>query len=131
MTGIEALANAIMSFEGWTAGSRSNRNRNPGNLRDGVGKIGEDPQGYAIFAYMVDGYRALCDDIRAKVTGHNAHGLGPTSTLAEFFRIYAPADDSNNPVSYAAAVAHHVSTALNRPVTVASTLAEICPEVTE
>jgi hypothetical protein len=130
MTGVEALADAIMQFEGWKVGSRSWRNRNPGNLRDAAAKIGEDPEGYAIFHSLIGGWSALCDDIEAKVSGHNTHGLGRASTLVEFFRVYAPAGDANNPASYAAAVAQHCTSALNRPVTVASTLAEICPEVT-
>jgi hypothetical protein len=128
MTGIEALADAIMNFEGWHAGSRSNRNRNPGNLRDSAAKVAEDPDGYAVFPDLPTGYRALLDDITAKVTGHNTHGLGPASTLADFFRIYAPSGDRNDPDTYARHVASELTLALRKPVYLSTTLGSICPE---
>jgi len=97
---IEALADGIMSREGWHAGSRSNRNRNPGNLRDSSLKSGEDAGGYAIFPSFVVGYNALTNDLKDKFVGLTRTGLSPESTFAEFMNVYAPSEDHNDPASY-------------------------------
>jgi len=114
---IEALADAIMHEEGWFPGSRSNRNRNPGNMRSGIGAVGTDADGYAIFRGLADGYTALCDDLLAKCTGHTTTGLGPGSTLAELIAAWAPVSDGNNPSAYASAVVVWMGGALGERVT--------------
>lgn len=129
MRPLEAVADAIMAMEGWRAGSFSNRNRNPGNLRDSALKIGEDPAGFAVFADFPTGYRALVHLLQLYFSGQNAHSIGPQSTLADLFAVYAPSSDHNSPLAYAAFVATWISTALNKPYTSQSKLGDICPVV--
>lgn len=125
MRGIEAVADAIMHYEGWFAGSRSNRNRNPGNLRDSRLKSGEDPQGYAVFSTLAMGYTALVTDLESKFQGHTSTGLTPDSSLLDLMEVYAPSADRNNPSRYAESVADWISSALNRTYTVDSRLRDI------
>jgi hypothetical protein len=121
---IEALGDAISRFEGWIPpgvdakfprGSRAWRNRNPGNLRPVGTNVTFDAQGearqvvpvddanYRVFATLADGWFALRSDISAKLAG--SHGLTDQSTLRNFFDIYAPSDDSNDPDKYTRQVA--------------------------
>jgi hypothetical protein len=113
MTLVEALADSIHRFEGWIPpgvdphsprGSTAWRNRNPGNLRAVPGQlVPVDPNGYRVFASMSDGWTALVSDIKAKLAG--SHDLTDESTLLQFFNIYAPSDDDNDPAKYARQVA--------------------------
>ena len=68
------------------------RNNNPGNLRfiGQRGSTGADDRGFAVFPTMQLGWDALLRDVRAKLTGNTRTTLGPTSTVAEFFNVYAP-----------------------------------------
>src|ERR1051325_9975485 len=94
---LEALADAFMHHEGWYPGSRSNRNRNPGNLRPFRADQPHDSQGYRIFSSLIQGYQALLEDLQAKLNG--SHGLKPDSTLLNLLNVYAPAGDNNNPTA--------------------------------
>jgi hypothetical protein len=110
---IEALADCIMRFEGWNApnsiiypkGSTSWRNRNPGNLRDSIFKIGEDDKGYAIFPSFSSGWSSLTHDISLKLNCLSIHKLTAQSTLHDLFSIYAPAIDNNDPQHYSKIIA--------------------------
>lgn len=134
MNPYEAFADAISEHEGWYGpstlhplGSRSWRNRNPGNLRYSHDMSGADQQGYAIFESLPIGYTALVNDIRAKCAGppHTSTGLGPSSTLLQFFEKYAPQADNNNTEAYARSVANFLSLALKRPISTSTTLREV------
>lgn len=107
---LEAIADAIMRFEGWAPGSISYQNRNPGNLRASRFAIGTDRRGYCVFPCLVVGYSSLLEDLVGKLTGTDAHGLGPRSTLIQLFEVYAPAQDKNDPQRYA----EFVASALNQ-----------------
>lgn len=124
---IEALADAIMCFEGFPKpGSRANRNRNPGNIRPLGDQAGDE--GYRVFTSLLEGYQALLDDLQAKVDGHNSHGLGIQSTLLQLLNVYAPAGDNNNPTTYAKYVVWYINEALGRTdVKLSSTLGELFP----
>jgi hypothetical protein len=75
------------------------QNNNPGNIRTASGQ-------FAVYTTPQAGWQALENDIQAKISGNNSHGLGPNSTLQDFFNVYAPTGDgNNNPSSYAQAVA--------------------------
>jgi hypothetical protein len=123
VNGLEAVADAIMQFEGWKLGSRSYVNRNPGNLRL-VGRTADD-RGYTIFPDLPTGYSALLRELQSKFSGQNSHGIGPASTVLELFNIYAPPSDNNPTNAYAAFVADWISKALGRPITIASPLSDI------
>lgn len=126
---IEALADSIWRFEGWIPpgidpkmphGSRSWRNRNPGNLRPSALGQPVDDANYRVFDSLAQGWTALVLDISAKLAG--SHGLTDDSTLRNFFDIYAPSDDDNDPNKYARQVAIWISRDLNVTVAPETTL---------
>lgn len=123
---LEALADAIMAFEGWSAGSRSNRHRNPGNLRPVLPSQAQ-ADGYRVFPSLIMGYGALLKDLEIKFDGQSRTGIGPQSTLGELMAVWAPASDGNAPGQYARFVAKWLAVALDRPITPETTLAEINP----
>lgn len=120
---LEAVADAIMAFEGWSPGSRSYRNRNPGNLELKIGT--RDEKGYSVFTSLTAGYTALLSELTAKFTGNNSHGIGPESTLLDLFNVYAPPSDNNPTNEYAKFVAVFISRALGKTFTIYSKLGEI------
>ena len=129
VTGLEAMADAGMHHEGWYPGSRSYRNRNPGNLRASPLPHTMDNADYCVFPSFEDGYHALLAELRMKATGANQHGIGPDSTLNELYDVYAPRSDKNDPNAYADAVAQWCTAALGRTVTHDSTLRYVCSEL--
>lgn len=125
---LECLADAIMEYEGWHVGSRSWRNRNPGNLRYGPNRLGNDGHGYSVYASLITGYKDLLSDLEVKVSGKSKHNLTPKSTLQDLFDVYAPRADNNQPNKYAEFVAARLSVGLQRSFTVDSTLSELLPQ---
>lgn len=123
----EALADCIMVFEGFyrpatapggVKGSVSWRNRNPGNLRKSLYANGVDDKNYAVFTSLADGWNGLLFDIKAKLNFvTNTHHLTGDSTLTEFFNIYAPAEDQNDPYQYSCQVALMLTHIYNVQVT--------------
>ena len=103
MNRLDRFCEAIMSFEGWRPGSRSYRNCNPGNMRWSPVMVRQD-DGYAVFNTFADGWFALLKDVSIKASGKSRHGIGPSSSILEFFKVYAPSKDSNHPELYAAYV---------------------------
>ena len=109
MPGGEAVlykfAEAIKTFEGWFDGSISQRNNNPGNLknRGQAGVIGEDSQGHAIFANYEAGYNALINQLRLMFYGGSSI-YRPDMSINEVFSKYA----EGNSAQYAAFVAGHL-----------------------
>lgn len=122
---IEAVADAIMHYEGWAAGSVSNRNRNPGNLQKSLLTNSYDPAGFCVFQDLPTGYHALVHDLELKFSGQNPHGLSPESTLLDLFTVYAPSADHNQPAKYADFVAQWISHALHKSFSMHSKLGAI------
>ena len=133
---LEALADSIWRFEGWIPpgvdpkspqGSRSWRNRNPGNLRPvtmlGVQAVPVDDANYRVFDSLAQGWIALLNDITAKLDG--SHGLTDNSTLRNFFDIYAPSNDDNDPDKYARQVAIWLSRDLGSTIAPETTLGQL------
>ena len=109
-----------MAFEGWKPGSRSYRNRNPGNIESAPGV-------YGIYATFVEGYQALLDDLKGKFTGRNRHGLGPQSTVTQLMNVYAP--PSENPTQeYILFIISRVTLALGRSIGQSTKLGDIWTE---
>jgi len=112
---IKEWAIAIQNHEGYFPagqnrnfpnGTRSWRNKNPGNIRY-VGQsraIGKDSGGFCIFNTYEDGLAELCDMLIRCAKGES-RSYPKGITLLQFFQIYAPSADNNNPVRYAAVVA--------------------------
>lgn len=127
LTQAEALARNMR----WP--TRAQRNKNPGNLRgtwNPKGKHdGPDPKtSYMIFDTDVAGWMALQKLCSNYLDGKYHKRLTDPSlrtdkpSLWQWFRVYAPAEDANNPASYAAGVAADLRAAgvqgvgLHRPV---------------
>lgn len=131
---IEMLADCIFRFEGYfppgsnvggTKGSTSWRNRNPGNLRPSFDFQTRDDKNYRTFPTLDCGWAVLREDIKTKVNGQSIHKLTPASTLTDFFNIYAPALDKNDPEQYSRQVAIWLSEIYNIQVLPTSTLKKI------
>ena len=103
---LEKMCQAIKTHEGWFLGSRSYRNKNPGNLRRGQWKlaIGYDALDFAIFKTEADGMATLKAMIKNAATG-GSKVYKPTDSLSTFFAKYAPSTDHNDPARYATVVA--------------------------
>lgn len=109
---LDAFCKAIEVFEGYyppgpayPIGSRSWRNKNPGNLRY-VGQIGATPdkQNFCIFKTYDDGFAALKGMVQRAIEG-KSKWYKPSMTFTQFFEVYAPGYDSNDPNRYAHFVA--------------------------
>lgn len=84
------------------------RNNNPGNLRDSDGS-------WIKFKTPEEGFKGLMGYLeRAKAGDHPRYNKN--QTLYQFFAIYAPAADSNNPKKYAEDVARHLGISPNTPI---------------
>lgn len=66
-----------------------------------------------------EGYTALLNDLQTKVSGKSTTGLTGSSTLYDFAKTYAPANDQNDPAKYAADLANFMKV---RPDTQIGTL---------
>ena len=127
---VNQIAAAIQDFEDFVPpggrsrsgeilpeGSRSWRNKNPGNLR-GVtglpGEIGLDETGHIIFDTYQSGWNALTRQVRLWLTG-GSHVMMLTFTLYDVFQKYA----EQNQKSYAEFVANRLG------VSPSTTLAEL------
>lgn len=124
VTPIDATAMAIFTFEGARLGNpnvRNIRNNNPGNLRPYAAVQTTDGDHYRTFPTFADGWAALIADIQAKLDKH----LIPKSTMENFFDLYAPGADHNDPHGYAQFVCKWMSDALARTITLATTISEI------
>ena len=108
---LEQLIKAIINHEGWFkprpeegyAGSRSWRNKNPGNLRYSKFQNGTDG-GYATFESVEIGRKALRWDITQKIKGNTVTGLNGESTIEDLIHVYAPPGDNNNTAAYVRSV---------------------------
>lgn len=91
------------------------KNNNPGNLRNKDGS-------WMKFSTPEEGFKGLMGYLeRAKAGDHTAYK--PTQTLYQFFAKYAPAADSNNPKSYAEAVAKRLGISPNTTINKLDTFA--------
>ncbi len=87
---------AIQSYEG-KPGDLNYKNKNPGNIRGLDGK-------FLMFKTMEAGFAYLKDYVTRASTGkHKAYKDG--CTITEFFRVYAPTADNNDPDKYAIFIA--------------------------
>lgn len=111
---VKDVAEAIKIHEGWFKGSRSQRNQNPGNLRYAkqLGTTGQDDKGFAIFKTYDDGFAALCKLITNARDG-KSKVYKPEMSLVEFFSVYAPAFDHNDPNAYAKFVAQKLKVSID------------------
>lgn len=126
-------AEGIKTHEGWFVGSRSYRNNNPGNFRfplgstyvASLGAIGRDKDNFAIFPSQEKGWEALLQFLRDakanQLIAYRAYAKkmarpGNICTLGDFFAVYAPTSDNNQPLAYTEAVAKHIGVTPDTPV---------------
>lgn len=117
VTPIDAMAMAIFMFEGGRLAKpnvRCVRNNNPGNLRPYL-ESQEAEDNYRVFHSFMDGWIALCSDIKYKVEHHPE-----IRTMLDFLNKYAPAADGNSPTEYGRFVCHWLSDALGQEVTLST-----------
>lgn len=109
--------------------TRAQRNRNPGNLRGTWNPKGQrdgpDPKtSYMIFDTEEAGWAALKKLCNQYLSGkYNKNHPNPKlksdrPSLRQWFAVYAPAEDANNPESYAAGVAKALTAAGVKDVSV-------------
>ncbi len=101
---------AIQKHEGWGPGTRSFRNKNPGNLvfAHQPGATPEPNGRFAVFATYELGFQSLKNQVLAGAKG-TSHVYMPGMNLYEFFASYAPSADHNDPLSYAESVATYIN----------------------
>lgn len=107
MNHLREFALSIQKHEGWYPGSRSWRNNSPGNLRYSKFQSGVR-DGFAYFKDYETGLAALEWDVKQKCLGNTSTGLGPNSTIEDFFKFFAPSSDGNYPLEYAAGIAREI-----------------------
>ncbi len=118
---LDAWCHAIQEREGYYAPGENSKypsgtpawhNNNPGNLvfanQDGATQSGR----FASFKTYEDGYNALKNLLIWACTGQS-HMYNPNATLLDFYKIYAPTSDGNDPSSYAEGVAKKIGVSSN------------------
>lgn len=106
---IDLWCEATKEHEGYFAGSRSFRNNNPGNIKY-IGQksaTGQDKDGFCIFPDYETGYNELKNMFIRACLG-NSRVYKPEMTLLDFYKVYAPSSDNNNPQIYAQFVAKRI-----------------------
>lgn len=117
---------AIKQHEGWyppskdyPSGSRAYRNNNPGNIRCNTIMnhlaTGKDKDGFCKFPTEQIGFQALVRLVQRAVDGES-YVYKPHMTIEQFFSIYAPASDKNDPKAYARFVAHQIGVEPTLPI---------------
>ena len=89
MTKIERWALAIMEFEGWSKGSVSYRNNNPGNLK--WPRTRKDEYGHTIFTTFHQGWDRLVYQLEMATDGRSGVYY-PEMDFYQFFEKYAEAN---------------------------------------
>lgn len=87
---LEKWALGVQTAEGYALGTRSYRNRNPGNLKftNQLGTVGKDADGFAVFATYEQGFFALMRQLEAAATGQSKE-YSPDMSLRAFTMKYA------------------------------------------
>lgn len=128
---LSELCLAFQMHEGWFPGSRSYRNRSPGNLRinASIAQIygaSSDAEGFAVFKNYDIGFRALADDVLAKIQGRSKHiDYAKNPTFLDMLRVYAPTADHNSPEQYCNALCARLSRYNVKPDTPLSVLSQL------
>lgn len=92
------------------------KNNNPWNIKDDSfwNVIWHDDSWFAIFATPEDWFDALVKKIIYNQTNPNSKYYG--TTIREYFKMYAPLEDGNNPNSYAQQVARALWVSVDTPI---------------
>lgn len=110
---IALFCRAIQTYEGWSPGSRSYKNNNPGNLEFHhqphavLESVVTGRARFAKFDTYDHGFEALKDLITRALEGE-MNVYSPTMSIKQFFDVYSPSNDGNDPDAYARFVAGQV-----------------------
>lgn len=85
---VETIEQAQEVIDRRLLGTRGMRNNNPGNLREGIGQIGTDSEGYAVFPTPQAGYNAAA----RQLVGYGNAGLNTINSIIEK---WAPTSENN------------------------------------
>ena len=122
MNKLKLFSKAIEQYEVYKPGSLTWRNNNPGALRWSIFQVGQR-SGFSYFNSYEDGFKALMWDVEQKCKGNTRTKLGPESTIYEFFTVWSPTHDNNDPLKYAQFVARAVG------LTIKSKLKEVNEQI--
>lgn len=111
------FARAIQKQEGWFPGSRSYRNKNPGNLKwsgltKELGAIEKDKDFFCIFPGYVKGFTALCDFLKLACED-KLKPYRQARTLKRFCEVYANPPPNNG---YATGIARDLNIELDTDI---------------
>ena len=119
---LDEFVTAICAYEGgFQKGTRPYRLNNPCDLRYVGAKpypweaVGRDPGNFLIFPTWEAGYEAGKAMIRDDASG-KSRVYRPTTTIRQFFAIYAPSSDANDPDAYATFVAKRLGLPVDTPI---------------
>jgi hypothetical protein len=124
---IEKWALAIKKHEGfyppspqYPTGSAAYRNNNPGNFRCSglvMGEFGATKciNNLAVFPTYEKGFAALKQFLIYAVTD-KLRAYKSSMTLLDFYKVYAPSSDNNNPLNYATHVAKDLGVTVNTKI---------------
>lgn len=120
MNKINEWAEAIKKHEGYFPGSASYRNNNPGNFRCSglvMGEFGATKcvNNLAVFPTYEKGWQALKQFLIYACTDQ-LRSYKKTMTLLDFYKVYAPSADKNNPLGYATAVAKDMGVSIDTKI---------------
>ena len=92
------------------------KNNNPGNIKDTQfwNVIWVWANGFAQFATPEDWFDALVEKVKFNQTNPSSRYYG--KTIAEYFQIYAPSSDGNDPKGYAQDIANKLWVSVNTPI---------------
>ncbi len=121
---ISKFAMAIQNHEGYFNGSRSYRNNSPANFKTGgtltpymqkLGGIALDKDNFVIFPTYQVGFTALCTFLTDACNNKLKRYTGDMD-LFQFFQMYAPSSDHNDPYLYAKSVAGYIGVAIETKI---------------
>jgi hypothetical protein len=120
MNRIEDWALQIQKHEGYYPGSASYRNNNPGNFRCTslvMGEFGATKcvNNLAVFPTYEMGFNALKTFLTYACTDQ-LRSYRSSMTLLDFYKVYAPSSDNNNPLNYATQVANGLGVNINTTI---------------
>lgn len=109
ITQVQQYSNSWMKWK-WL------KNNNPWNIKDDNfwNVVGHDDSWFAIFASPEDWFDALVEKIIFNQTNPNSRYYW--TTIREYFKIYAPSSDWNNPDAYAKSVAKQLWVSIDTPI---------------
>lgn len=115
--GVQRLAQAIASAEGfYTAGSRPQRNNNPGDVtQDLIHKAVGMDGAFPVYATAADGWANLYAQVNLWLSGGSAHAT-PDSTISDVSQFYTTDVPAGAQQTWALNVANGLGVTVDTPI---------------